>query len=90
MLRVVLVVTPLAEGTQVGRVAVLWCVVEVGHGQHHPNHLLRLLIEEPCMLLAPAELAMIPSTFKDANSYLLPIGRIAFLVLWSYRHINCL
>lgn len=89
MLRVVLVVAPLTEGTQVGRVAVLWCVVKVGHGKHHPNHLLRLLVEEPCVVLASAELAMVPGSFEDACAYLLPVGWVALLVLWSYRHITC-
>lgn len=88
MLRVVLVVAPLTNGTQVGRVAILWGVVKVGYGQHNPHHLLRLLVEEPRIVLTAAELAMVLGAFKDACAYLLPVGWVTLLVLWSYRHIT--
>jgi hypothetical protein len=32
---------------------------------------------------------MVPGSFEDACAYLLPVGWVALLVLWSYRHITC-
>ena len=89
MSSVVLVMATLAQGSEVAWVAVLRLVVEVGHRKHHTNHLLRLLVEEPRMVLPSAELASVVRPFEDGwPNFGLPVLRVSGFVLWSYRHIT--
>ena len=88
MLGVVPIVAPLTEGSEVRLVTMFWHVVEVGNRKDYPHHLLRILVEVPRMVLAATELTMVPGPLQNSCTYFLPVGGVAFLILWSYRHIT--
>ena len=90
MLSVITVVAPLTEGTQVRRVTMFGNVVEVGNRKDYSNHLLRLLVEEPRMILSTAELTMVPGPIQNTCTNLLPVGGVTAFILWSYWHTTIL
>ena len=61
-------------------------MVEVGNSQYHLNHLASLFIPEVGMIPLTAELATVMRPLQDGGSYMLPVGGIAFLILWLNRH----
>lgn len=86
MLRVIGVVALLAQGPEVGWVAVFGCVVEVGYCEDNLHFLTCFGVEPHSMVFNSAELATVIGSFQNACSYLLPITGIARTVFWPYRH----
>lgn len=88
---IVLIMTLLTQSSQIARVAMLWDMVEVSYRKYDPHNLLSLFIEEPRMVLTATELASVLGSCEDGWTYLaFPVGRVSFLILWSYRHITYL
>ena len=83
----------LAQRPEVGWVAILGRVVEVGDCKYHLYPLWVWPIFGACLhhvgvILYATELTAFTGTFQYLCSYLFPILRITFLVFWSYRHIQ--
>ena len=91
MLGIVTVVTSLAECTKILGITILGRVVEVSYGKNYLRHYRTIPVLCACLwhitiVLNPTELTTVVSPLQDLHPYILPVRRISFLILWSYRH----
>lgn len=88
MFGIVPVVTSLAECSKIIRITILGCVVEMSNREDYPYPLL-LAVNHTytmVMILNSTELTAIICPLQYLIAYILPVGRISFLVFWSYWH----
>ena len=91
MLSIIAIVALLAQGSQILRIAVLRCVVEVSDGEDDLNRLgefpvLCSSLGHIAMILDTTELASVVCPLEYLVPNILPVRRIAFSVFWLNRH----
>jgi hypothetical protein len=89
MSRVIREVTALAPGAEIGRVAMLWRVVEMPDGQYDlaPGHRMRLVLCSTAVGIAWAALALVARSAQNGGAYLaVPVRWIALSIFGTYRH----
>ena len=91
VLCIILVMTSLAQGSEVRGVAIFGSVVEVCDGEHHFNRFGKLPVlgsslHNEGMIFNAAKLTAVVSPLEYLLAYFLPVGRVSLTVFGSYRH----
>ena len=85
--RIVTIMAPLAQGSQILGSAVLWCVVKMGDSKHYLNDFPMAVIYHR-MVDTATKFTTVIGTLENLLTYLFPIFWITIFVLRLYWHFS--